>query len=91
MTVDTLIDYAVQMGHKVIVEVDGCKVCILPAVSNTAEKPELKSAQGRPTQLDHGKICALYKAGWSISAIADEMGCSRHAVSDHLTKEGLKA
>ena len=40
-------------------------------------------------KLDHGKICALFKAGWPPVKIADEMGCSPSTVTYHLQKEGL--
>lgn len=56
-----------------------------PAVSKP--KKEAKTAAKRG--LDHGKICALYKAGWSIKAIADEMGSADGTIRYHLQKEGL--
>ena len=37
--------------------------------------------------VDHGKIMALHKAGWSTAAIADEIGCSGQTVLNHLAKE----
>lgn len=43
-----------------------------------------------PTKIDHNKICALYKAKWSIQKISDEMGCSYQTVVNHLDKEGLR-
>lgn len=39
--------------------------------------------------LDHGKICALYKANWSIKAIAEEMDSNDATIRYHLKKEGL--
>lgn len=39
--------------------------------------------------LDHGKICALYRANWSVEKIADEMNCHVSSVYNHLNKEGL--
>ena len=42
-----------------------------------------------PAPVDHGKIVALYKAGWTLTAIADEMRCSQQTISNHLKKEGL--
>jgi len=40
-------------------------------------------------KVDHGKICACYKAGWSIAKIADEESCTTAAVRMHLKQEGL--
>lgn len=34
--------------------------------------------------LDDAKIYALRQAGWSLDKIADEMGCSRDAITKHL-------
>lgn len=56
-------------------------------------KPKPKTAPAKPKAapkapaLDHGKIMALHKAGWSTAAIADEMGCSGQTVLNHLAKE----
>lgn len=43
-----------------------------------------------PARVDHDKICALYKAKWTIAKIADEMGCSEQTIRNHLDKEGLR-
>lgn len=47
----------------------------------------------KPTQkkgkYDTGKICALRRANWSISKIADEMGCSNPTVRKILKQEGM--
>lgn len=53
-------------------------------------KEEPKDETKAPKKLDHGKICALRKAGWSVSKIADEMGCSGPTVRYHLDKEGIE-
>lgn len=42
---------------------------------------------GGPKGLDVGKIHALRKAGWTISKIADEMGCCEASVYNALKKE----
>ena len=52
----------------------------------TPKPKETKNAK----KLDHGKICALRKAGWPVSKIADEMGCSGPTVRYHLDKEGIE-
>lgn len=51
-----------------------------------APKTTVKKAAQKPG-IDHGKIMALHKAGWSTAAIADEMGCSGQTVLNHLAKE----
>lgn len=70
-----------------------------------APKPEPKkeepkksvaaSKQQKPTgrqklQLDEGKMSALYKAGWSVTDIADEMGVSTMTINSRLKKMGVK-
>ena len=54
-------------------------------------KKESKTLSGKKDtyKLDKGKICALFKAGWSPTKIADEMSCTTSAVTYHLKKEGL--
>ena len=54
-------------------------------------KKESKTLTGKKDtyKLDNGKICALFKAGWSPTKIADEMSCTTSAVTYHLKKEGL--
>lgn len=57
----------------------------------TPAASEQQKSRGRePMELDDGKIGALYKAGWSLAAIADEMGVSRTAVNARLKKLGIK-
>lgn len=59
------------------------------------EKPKVKKPKAvKPKDttrktVDHGKICALYKAGWNIPKIADEISCSIQTVYTHLINEGL--
>ena len=55
-----------------------------PEPKKPAQAP--KKAAPKPG-IDHGKIMALHKAGWSTAAIADEMGCSGQTVLNHLAKE----
>lgn len=58
------------------------------AKESPKEKPAAKK-RGRPA-LDEGKIGALYKAGWSVTAIADEMGVSKATIDSRLKKMDLK-
>ena len=39
--------------------------------------------------VDAGKICALYKAGWSVKNIADEISCSEATVVNKLKDAGI--
>lgn len=50
------------------------------------KKPKNKAV---PKGLDHGKIIALRKAGWSVAKIADEMQCTQASIKYHLDKEGI--
>ena len=55
-------------------------------------KPEPKPKQDKPKKtIDHGKIIALHKAGWSASKIAPEVGCSLQTVINHINAEKEKA
>ena len=54
-------------------------------------KPEPKPKQDKPKKtIDHGKIIALHKAGWSASKIAPEVGCSLQTVINHINAEKEK-
>lgn len=55
-------------------------------VEKAVEEPKPKPAK---SSADHGKICACYKAGWSVAKIADECRCSDQTVRNHLKQEGL--
>ena len=61
-----------------------------PKEPPTKPEPPKKEANKATKKLDHGKICALRKAGWPVSKIADEMGCSGPTVRYHLDKEGIE-
>lgn len=45
---------------------------------------------GAKSTFDTGKLMALRSAGWSIKAIADEMGCTEQTIRNHMKKEGIK-
>lgn len=49
--------------------------------------PQGKARRGSKKKLDHGKILALYEAGWTQKAIAEELRCSEGSVS-MILKEG---
>lgn len=40
-------------------------------------------------EIDDGKIRALFEAGWNLSSIALEAGCSAQTVRSHLETMGL--
>ena len=42
-------------------------------VAEQAEAPATKRKRGRPASLDKDKVMALFKAGWTVEAIAKEM------------------
>lgn len=56
----------------------------------TKEKKQNWGPKKEPAKVDHDKICALYKAKWPITKIADEMKCSEQTIRNHLDKEGLR-
>lgn len=52
------------------------------------QKPEPKPKQDKQKKtIDHGKIIALHKAGWSASKIAPEVGCALQTVINHINAE----
>ena len=55
------------------------------------EPPEEKPKRKPPARktVDAGKICALYKAGWSVKAITDEIKCSEATVVNKLKDAGI--
>ena len=53
------------------------------------EKPEKAKPKKRrkpKVDLDVGKMMALFKAGWSYKAIADEIGCSASTAYNKITE-----
>lgn len=57
-----------------------------PKTKSTA-KPKVEPKKSGPSGIDHGKLIALHKAGWSIEKIADEMGCTTTTVRNHIRQE----
>lgn len=49
-------------------------------------KAEAKPKKPKP-EIDHGKIMALHKAGWSSNKIAGEMGISAQTVLNHIARD----
>lgn len=41
-------------------------------------------------KIDDGTIKALYEGGWSLTKIAEDIGCSTQTVTNHLKAMGLK-
>lgn len=57
---------------------------------NAAAEPEEKEPEKpkeKKQKVDHGKIIALYRAGWNISSIALECTCSTQTVRNHIEAE----
>lgn len=50
-------------------------------------KPKAEPKKSGPSGIDHGKLIALHKAGWSTAKIADELGCSSQTVLNHIKQE----
>lgn len=59
-----------------------------PTTEPVAGKPKA-TPERKASAIDHGRIVALFKAGWSVPKIADDVGCSLPTVRAHLTQEGL--
>lgn len=53
----------------------------------SAPPPQGKARRGYKKKLDRGKILALYEAGWTQKAIAEELRCSEGSVSMILKEE----
>lgn len=52
------------------------------------QKEPAKSKKQKPKpEIDHGKIMALHKAGWSSNKIAGEMGISAQTVLNHIARD----
>ena len=61
--------------------------CEPESEADQEEEPEKKAPIKK--EIDHGKICALYKAGWNCSQIADDVQCHVQTVINHLQAEGI--
>lgn len=58
-----------------------------PKKAVPAQKPAKK--RELVSRIDHGRIVALRTAGWTVKAIAEDIGCSEQTVYNHLQKEGI--
>ena len=54
-----------------------------------AEHIEIAPKKIKPKPEDKGKVGALYKAGWTVAKIADEMRCSQGTVYRIIKEMGL--
>ena len=54
-----------------------------------AEHIEIAPKKIKPKPVDKGKVGALYKAGWSVAKIADEMRCSQGTIYRIIKEMGL--
>lgn len=53
------------------------------------EEPVKKAPRKRSKPLDKGKVGALYKAGWNVAKIADEMRCNQSSIYRVIREMGL--
>ena len=58
--------------------------------SDKTEPKQAKKPGPKKSTFDVGKLSALWKAGWSIPKIADEMGVSEPTVRKYLKQIGAK-
>lgn len=68
-------------------EMDLCEQC-MARVRNAIRRAMVPDETDTKRVLDDGKIGALREAGWSLKAIAEEMGCSIPTVHNHLKAMG---
>lgn len=54
-----------------------------------AEHIEIAPKKIKPKPVDKGKVGALYKAGWSVAKIADEMRCGQSTIYKTIKELGL--
>lgn len=58
--------------------------------ADTEEKGYSPTGKAK-AKIDDGTIKALYEGGWSLTKIAEDIGCSTQTVTNHLKAMGLKA
>ena len=61
-----------------------------PKKADTEEKGYSPTGKAK-AKIDDGTIKALYEGGWSLTKIAEDIGCSTQTVTNHLKAMGLKA
>lgn len=57
--------------------------------ADTEEKGYAPTGKAK-AKIDDGTIKALYEGGWSLTKIAEDIGCSAQTVNNHLKAMGLK-
>ena len=62
---------------------------IVPKQTETEQKAP-KQTTRKKSSFDVGKLAALWKAGWSVPKIADEMGVSEPTVYKYLKQIGAR-
>lgn len=60
-----------------------------PKKADTEEKGYSPTGKAK-AKIDDGTIKALYEGGWSLTKIAEDIGCSTQTVNNHLKAMGLK-
>jgi len=60
-----------------------------PKKADTEEKGYSPAGKAK-AKIDDGTIKALYEGGWSLTKIAEDIGCSTQTVNNHLKAMGLK-
>ena len=53
-------------------------------------KAWISDEESTTKRIDDGKIAALRRAGWTIKAIAEEIGCSQPTIIKHLKDMGVE-
>ena len=73
-------------------ELDFCAACMREVLNSAVRcaheitEEVDKTEKDKARRIDTGKIGALRRAGWSLKAISEEMGCSIQTVCNHLKK-----
>lgn len=73
----------VNMNFVMEEEIEPKKIEKNPAIKVAQQAAESKQA-AKSRKVDKGKINALYKAGWQINDIADELKCTAQTVRNNL-------
>ena len=73
-------------------EIDLCCECVqtLRKLVDNWLKSDITILSQEPKRIDDGKIGALRRAGWTIKAIAEEIGCSQPTIIKHLKDMGVE-
>ena len=65
---------------------DNCYMKMRTLVANWLKE----DADDGTKKIDDGKVAALRRAGWTIKAIAEEIGCSQPTIIKHLKDMGVE-